>query len=32
MFARMAIYQVKKDKIDQGTKHFQEVIIPEAKS
>jgi len=32
MFARMAIYQAKKDKLDEGAKHFQEVIIPEAKS
>ncbi len=32
MFARMAIYQVKKNELDEGTKHFQEVIIPEAKN
>ena len=32
MFARMAVYQVKKDKLDEGAKHFKEVIIPEAKN
>ena len=28
----MSIFQVKKDKLDEGTKHFKEVIIPEAKN